>query len=100
MHDILETMKAEIEEGIEVLRPYYSGCKEATLRTLAEYWRPHYYLKGHWPTVEKIEEKPRLAEEIEENQRRLAEEIEEKKRLTEEIEAEMAEAKKLETETV
>jgi hypothetical protein len=61
MSDILETLKAEIEEGIEILRPHYPI--DADLRTIAEYWRPQFYQRGRWPTAEEIEVgKARLAE--------------------------------------
>jgi hypothetical protein len=49
MKDILETMRAELDEAIELMRPRFPNDDEDTLRIRAETWRPYRYRKGHWP---------------------------------------------------
>jgi hypothetical protein len=47
--DILETMRAEINEAVELMRAHFPGDKEMTLRCRAEGLRQRRYQEGHWP---------------------------------------------------
>jgi hypothetical protein len=53
--DILETMRAELDEGAALLRPHYPNADDDSLRQHAEYWRPWRYKMGRWPSAEEIE---------------------------------------------
>jgi hypothetical protein len=54
MTDILEIMKAELAEGVELLRPYYPKDKERQLLDRALHWRSWRYQHGRWPTDQEI----------------------------------------------
>jgi hypothetical protein len=69
MHDILETMRAELDEGVALLRPHYPDDDDDALCDRAMYWRPWRYSRGRWPSVEEIEAKK--AKEIEAERARL-----------------------------
>jgi hypothetical protein len=47
--DILETMKAEIAEAVELMRPHFPSFNEDSLRRRAESLRAQRYRDGHWP---------------------------------------------------
>jgi hypothetical protein len=47
--DILETMKAEIAEAVEMMRPHFPGFDEDSLRRRAESLRAQKYRDGRWP---------------------------------------------------
>jgi hypothetical protein len=55
MIDILETLKAELDEGVAHLRPHYPDETDECLRDRAMWWRPGRYEKGRWPTDKEIE---------------------------------------------
>ena len=54
MTDILETMKAELDESVEVLRRHYPHDDERQLLDRAIYWRPWRYERGRWLTDQDI----------------------------------------------
>jgi len=49
MTDILETMRAEIAEAVELMRPHFPQDSEDTLIKRAESLRARRYQDGHWP---------------------------------------------------
>lgn len=51
------TLKAELDECIELLRPHYSDATDEELHARAEWMRPKRYAAGRWPTAEEIEAK-------------------------------------------
>jgi hypothetical protein len=55
----LESMKAEIAEGIEIIRPIWPEDSEGDLRSRAELLRGERYLKGRWPTVGELKRRKR-----------------------------------------
>jgi hypothetical protein len=52
--DILETMKAELAEGAELLRQHYPDEDEQQLLAHALYWRKWHYQHGRRPTDQEI----------------------------------------------
>lgn len=52
--DILETMKAEVDECVALLRPHYPDQTEEWLHDCAMRMRPKAYAEGRWPTDEEI----------------------------------------------
>jgi hypothetical protein len=52
--DILETMRAELAEGVEILRPLYPEEKDKELRRRAQDLRGWRYEQGRWPTAEEL----------------------------------------------
>jgi hypothetical protein len=61
--DLLKTLEAEIDEGAELLRPFYPDAGGDELRDRALSLLRNRYARGHWPTAEEIEAKK--AEEAE-----------------------------------
>jgi hypothetical protein len=64
---VLDTMAAEIAEGVELLRPHYphdeTVCSNSehdeTLHRRALSMLDERYRKGHWPSAEEIEARAR-----------------------------------------
>jgi len=52
--DILETMKAELDEGAALLRPYYPEDDDEALHERAICLRPWRYKEGRWPNAEEL----------------------------------------------
>jgi hypothetical protein len=50
----LETMAAEIDECVELLRPHYPDADEEALRNHARCLRSERYERGHWPSAKEI----------------------------------------------
>ena len=62
--DSLETMKAELDEGVERLRRHYPDHNEQELLDRALYWRSQRYQHGREPTDQEINaEKAKAAAE-------------------------------------
>jgi hypothetical protein len=57
--DLLETLKAEIAEAIELQRSEFPNDDEATLRYRAELLRPSRYKEGRWPDFAVVAEEER-----------------------------------------
>ena len=49
MTDIIETMRAEIDEAVELMRPHFPNDSDADLIARAQCWRWRLYKEGHWP---------------------------------------------------
>jgi hypothetical protein len=54
MIDTLETLKAELDEGVALLRPHYSEKTEVALRDHAAFSRYERYARGCWPSDDEI----------------------------------------------
>jgi hypothetical protein len=52
--DLLETLKAETAEAIEMMRPHFPNRSEDSLRQLAEALRSERYRSGRWPDFAEI----------------------------------------------
>ena len=50
----IDLMEAELDEGVEILRPYYPDADDEHLRSRAAHWRHFRYEKGRWPTDQEI----------------------------------------------
>ena len=48
-HGIIESLKAEIAEAIELQRAHFPNESELTLRNRAEQFRPYRYKEARWP---------------------------------------------------
>ena len=48
-HPIIETLKAEIAEAVELQRAHFPNDDELTLRYRAEQFRPQRYKEARWP---------------------------------------------------
>ena len=48
-HPIIESLKAEISEAVELQRAHFPNDDELTLRNRAEQFRPQRYKEGRWP---------------------------------------------------
>ena len=48
-HPIIESLKAEIAEAIELQRAHFPNESELTLRNRAEQFRPYRYKEARWP---------------------------------------------------
>jgi hypothetical protein len=48
-HPIIESLKAEIAEAVELQRAHFPNDDELTLRNRAEQFRWQRYRDGHWP---------------------------------------------------
>jgi hypothetical protein len=58
MNDLLQTLSADLDECVELLRSHYPDeCDEALRGRAAQDWRAAYYSKGRWPTDQEIEAK-------------------------------------------
>jgi hypothetical protein len=66
----LESMAAELDEGVALLQPHYPNESGKQLRVRAMYWRPKRYAIGRWPTVKEIK-----ADKIQEAAKKAAEEL-------------------------
>jgi hypothetical protein len=55
--DIIETLKAEIAEAVEMMRPHFPGDSEDSLCHRAESLRAQRYRDGHWPDFAEIARK-------------------------------------------
>jgi hypothetical protein len=53
--DSLETLKAEMDECVALLRPHYPDDTEERLYERAMCMRPQRYATGRWPTDDEIE---------------------------------------------
>ena len=56
--DSLTTMHAELDEGVELLRPHYPEATDRELRARAESLRPRRYADGRWPDLGPPSEPP------------------------------------------
>jgi hypothetical protein len=54
MTDVLETMNAEIDECVELLRPHYPAATDEELHNRAEAMRAMRYQCGQWPSAKEI----------------------------------------------
>jgi hypothetical protein len=62
MIDSFETMKAELDEGGELLRQHYPDDDERQLLNHAMFWRRWRYQHSRWPSDQEIiEEKAKAA---------------------------------------
>ena len=60
--DILETMEAELDECVALLRPHYPEEKNEQLRNRATGMRQERYARGRWPSDNEIAEMKAAAE--------------------------------------
>jgi hypothetical protein len=51
---ILDTLRAEIEEAVELQRPYFPDDDDDALRARAEAWRSKRYANGSWPDFAEV----------------------------------------------
>jgi hypothetical protein len=71
MIDALETLKAELDEGVALLRPHYPEETDVQLRDHALYLRSERYARGRWPSDDEImERKAKAADEAAAEMRR------------------------------
>jgi hypothetical protein len=63
--NILETLQAELDECVALLRPHYPNEDDNALRERAVRLRPERYEKGRWPSAEEIEADKAKAEAAE-----------------------------------
>ena len=56
-------MKAELAEGVELLRPYYPKDKKQQLLDRVLCWRSWFYQHGRWPTEQEVIQAPIIAAE-------------------------------------
>jgi hypothetical protein len=54
MTDALEIMKAELDDGVALLRPHYPEETEVALRDHAAVLRYERYARGCWPSDDEI----------------------------------------------
>jgi hypothetical protein len=56
MIDTLQSMRDEIDECVELLRPVFTGEDTKGLRARAECMRSERYARGRWPTRDELVE--------------------------------------------
>jgi hypothetical protein len=61
MHDVLESMRLELAEAIEMMRPFFPEDSDDSLYGRALKLRPYRYQNGHWPDFAEIAERERVA---------------------------------------
>jgi hypothetical protein len=64
MTDILETMRAELAEAVELMRPHFPEESDSDLLNRAECWRPWRYQKGRWPDFAEMAKQKEQAEAV------------------------------------
>lgn len=61
--DSVKTLQAELDEGIEFLRPHYPEATDMELRARAESLRPRRYAGGRWPDFTVARDEAAIAQE-------------------------------------
>jgi hypothetical protein len=52
--DVFQTMRDEIAEAVELMRPHFPNDDEDDLRARAEAWRWKRYADGRWPDFAEV----------------------------------------------
>jgi hypothetical protein len=52
--DVMATMRDEIAEAVELMRPHFPADDEDALRNRAEALRAQHYQTGRWPDFKKV----------------------------------------------